>query len=178
MEKEAFFEKLHQNPRPVVVDIWAPWCMPCRAIAPSLESLGGQFDGRVDYWKVNADESLDLVQSLGVRSIPTVIAFRGGQEVARRIGAQPKIALGELFEAALTGAVQFEPGLAPLQRMLRLIAGVGLLILGWQAGPSIILLAVSGVVLFSAVYDRCPVWRALSPRLARLFHRPQATQVK
>ncbi|HEX6304086.1 MAG TPA: thioredoxin domain-containing protein [Anaerolineales bacterium] len=69
----TFFEELNANPMPVVVDVWAPWCMPCRAIEASLQKLGEQYAGRVEVWKVNADESPALVQSLDVRSIPTVI---------------------------------------------------------------------------------------------------------
>jgi len=171
MDKQQFLEKVYQNPRPVVVDIWAPWCMPCRSMAPLIEKLGNDYAGRVDVCKLNADEHPDLVRSLGVRSIPTLIVYRGVEELARRTGAQPQAALAELFQAALEGEAPPLRGLATADRILRLFAGSALLLLGWAAGPSWLLLGVAAVVLFSAVYDRCPVWQALSPRLSRLLDR-------
>jgi thioredoxin 1 len=171
MEKDQFFEKLRKNPLPVVVDIWAPWCMPCRAIAPQLEKLGQEYAGQVDVWKVNADENASLVQSLGVRSIPTLIVYRGDSELARRTGVQPQAALRELFQSALDGVAPATRGLAASDRLLRLFAGTVVLLLGLYTGPSWLLLGVAGVVLFSAVYDRCPIWQAISPRLARYLDR-------
>ncbi len=168
MDREQFTNKLSQNPRPVVVDFWAPWCMPCRAIEPVIKQLEQKYSGQVDVWKVNADESASLLQSLGVRGIPTVIAFRNGQEISRSIGARSPAALENLFTAALGGDTPPARGIAPTSRMLRLIASAALLVLGLSTGPSWLLIGVAGLVFFSAVYDRCPIWQALSPRLARL----------
>jgi thioredoxin 1 len=176
MDKNQFYEQLSQNSRPVVVDVWAPWCMPCRAIAPVLDRLGKTYSGQVDVWKVNADESPELVKALGINGIPTLIVFKGEQEVMRHIGAAPQAVLDGLFQAALSGSAPPRQGLGRADRLLRLAAGVSLLVVGWFSGPSLILLAVSGFVLFSAVYDRCPIWRAVAPRLAQLLHLPGSSQ--
>lgn len=169
MDRAEFFERLRGSPRPVVVDLWAPWCLPCRAIAPALERLGAAYAGRVDVWKVNADEHPELARELGVLGIPTLLVYQGDREVARRTGAQPQVALAALFESALGGQAPAQRGLLLRDRLLRLAAAAGLFALGWQAGPAPVLYLAGGVVLFSAVYDRCPLWQALAPRLKKLF---------
>jgi thioredoxin len=128
MSLEEFFEKLRSSPIPVVVDFWAPWCGPCRALKPTIERLSQEYSGQVEVWKVNADEDPDLLRSLRIYSIPTLIAFHAGQEIGRRIGVISARELHTLFEAALSGnrPVRVEP--APVNRILRL--GVGLALVG------------------------------------------------
>jgi thioredoxin 1 len=75
---------------PAMVDFWAPWCGPCRMIAPFVEELAKEYAGRVIVAKLNTDEHQEWAGRLGIRGIPTVIFFRGGVEVERIIGAQPK----------------------------------------------------------------------------------------
>ena len=75
---------------PVVVDFWAPWCAPCRALAPILEKLEREYGGRFRLAKVNLDDNPDIAAAIGVRSIPDVVAFRDGKAVARFLGAQPE----------------------------------------------------------------------------------------
>ena len=75
---------------PVVVDFWAEWCGPCKMIAPALEELSKEFDGKVKIVKLNIDENQQTAIRYGVRSIPTLIAFRGGREIARQSGAMSK----------------------------------------------------------------------------------------
>src|SRR5512139_2039650 len=101
MNENDFFARVKQNPRPVVVDFWAPWCGPCRAIEPVVKKLGADYAGRVDVWKVNADEQPDVLRSLRIFGIPTLVAFNQGQEVARRTGVASPGTLSTLFEAAL-----------------------------------------------------------------------------
>ncbi len=171
MSDQLFLERLKRNERPVIVDIWAPWCMPCRAIEPEVARLSSSHKDVVDVWKVNADQQPDVVRALGVFGIPTLIAFKEGQEVARQTGADPA-AVARLFQAAQTGRAPVRRGPAPLDRLLRVLAGLGLIVLGWQSGLALVLVALGGVLLFSAVYDRCPIWKMVTTRLSAAFRRP------
>lgn len=171
MSDVALAERLASHPRPVVVDVWAPWCAPCRKMAPIVERLAAEYSGRVDLWKVNADEQPDEVRRMGVLGIPTMVVFHGARQVTRRIGVGSEADMRALFEAALSGEPPVRRALAPADRLLRLAAGGAILALALTTGPSLILLAAGGLVLFSAVADRCPVWQAIRPRLAALIGR-------
>ncbi len=158
-------DRLATHPRPVIVDVWAPWCAPCRRMTPIVERLAGEYEGRVDVWKVNADEQPEQARRLHVLGIPTMIAFRSGQEAVRKVGAGSEADLRALFETALSGQAPARRGLPLSDRVLRLAAGTAFVLLGLSSEPSLLLLAVGGVVLFTAIADRCPVWQAVRPRL-------------
>ena len=81
-----------------LVDFWAPWCGPCRQVAPVIEELAGEMEGTVRFVKVNVDESQEIAQRYGVRSIPTLGFFRGGEPVGSIVGAHPKAALVQVIE--------------------------------------------------------------------------------
>ena len=165
MTEVSFADRLKQTEPPVLVEIWAPWCLPCRRMAPDLERLEQEYAGQVEVWKVNADEESDLVQELNVFGIPTLILYHQGEELLRRTGAQSRPALETLFSAAHAGGANAELGLSNSDRVIRLMAGVGLLMVALLSGPSWILTLAGSLILFSAVYDRCPIWRLVSTRL-------------
>ncbi len=96
-----FEEEVLQSELPVMVDFWAPWCGPCRKVAPVVEELAQEYAGRVLVAKLNTDEHQDWARHLGIRGIPTLIFFKRGQEVDRVIGAVPKATLKDRLEALL-----------------------------------------------------------------------------
>jgi thioredoxin len=174
MTEKSFVERLRSNTHPVVVDFWAPWCAPCRAIGPVVEKLGKEYTGRVDLWKVNADEKPDLLRSLHIYGIPTLIAFHDGQEVSRRTGAASATVLSSLFDSALTGEKPKQMGPELTDRFIRLGAGlalVGLAILGGISVAGLLLAGLGAGIMFTAVYDRCPIYRVVSMRLKELLGR-------
>jgi len=89
---------------PVLVDFWAEWCGPCKMIAPAIEELATDFDGKAKVVKVNVDEQPNLAGKYQVRSIPTLLFFNGGQVAEQMIGAAPKDALAEKLNALITVA--------------------------------------------------------------------------
>ena len=102
-----FAQRVLQSALPVAVDFWAPWCPPCRAIAPILKELASEYADTLVIAKLNIDEHQHYCRQLGIRGAPTLIIFRQGVEVDRLVGAMPKAHYRARFDAALqvTGAV-------------------------------------------------------------------------
>jgi thioredoxin 2 len=89
---------------PVVLDLWAPWCGPCRTVSPILEQLAGEFAGRCKVVKVNVDQSPGVSGRFGVQGIPTLVLLRDGREVGRQVGAAPASRLRDWIRGTLDGA--------------------------------------------------------------------------
>jgi thioredoxin len=166
---KEFNNKVSTHQQPIVVDLWAPWCTPCKAMAPSVTQISQKYKGKVDVLKINVDESPEVMKELGVMSIPTMIAFAKGSEVMRRTGMQTIGMLDFFFNAAYNEKKPDIMPPAPLARIVRTILGLGVLVLGWFFDRSILIMFLGGSLLFSAFYDRCPIFRAIFPKIKRLF---------
>ena len=89
---------------PVVLDFWAEWCPPCRALAPTFEELAKRYEGRVRFLKLNVDENSQVPQRFGIKGIPTLVFFDGGREVERVVGASSKQALARILDKYVKAA--------------------------------------------------------------------------
>ena len=97
----AFETEVVQSPTPVLVDFWAPWCGPCKLIGPIVEELAGQYAGKVKVVKVNVDNNQDLAARFGIRGIPTVMIFKGGEVASSFVGLRSKEDLAQALDAVL-----------------------------------------------------------------------------
>ena len=97
----ANFKSTVESGTPVLVDFWAPWCGPCRVIAPILEEVAKEFEGKARVGKVNVDDSPDIASQFGVRGIPTLILFKNGQIQGQMVGVNPKSNIVSLVQKNL-----------------------------------------------------------------------------
>lgn len=100
VDKSNFQSDVLQASEPVVVDFWAEWCGPCKMIGPSLEEISNDLQGKVKIAKLNIDENPELAAQFGVRSIPTLMMFKGGQVADMKVGALPKTALSHWINSS------------------------------------------------------------------------------
>jgi thioredoxin 1 len=101
LSTDSFNTTIKNTNVPVLVDFWAPWCGPCKAIAPILEELATELDGKVKITKVNVDENDAVAAQYGIRAIPTMLLFKGGQVVEQFVGMMPKASLKDKLVAKL-----------------------------------------------------------------------------
>lgn len=165
MDESEFNMKVLKAEKPVVIDFWAPWCMPCKITKPLLERLAKTYAGRVDFIAINADDSPELVKKLGIMGIPSVLTFQGGVETSRHTGAQGESYYASMFESLATGKL-IEQSQPMFDRLLKLGAGALFFVVGISTN-SWLLVGVGLLISFLGVYDRCPIWKTVTGFLAR-----------
>jgi thioredoxin 1 len=97
----SFEDVVLQSDKPVLVDFWATWCKPCLMVAPILDELAEEYDGKVTFTKIDLDQNQKIAANYGIMSIPALIIFKGGEPVANVVGARPKAELKKLVESVL-----------------------------------------------------------------------------
>jgi thioredoxin 1 len=102
---ETFDREVLASDRPVLVDFWAPWCGPCRMVAPSVEQLAEEYDGRAKIAKINVDDHPEIAGRFGVHGIPALLFFQGGKLAGEVVGAVPKKVLAEKLDTLLVPVV-------------------------------------------------------------------------
>lgn len=95
------FENLKNGDKPLVVDFWATWCGPCRMISPIISKLAEKYDGKIVVGKCDVEENDELAEEFGIRNIPTILFFKGGQIANKVVGAQSEAKLDEVFQSLL-----------------------------------------------------------------------------
>jgi thioredoxin len=96
-----FDEKVLKSDVPVLVDFWAEWCGPCKAIGPSVEQLAAEYAGKARVFKLDVDQDPNIASNYGVMSIPALLVFKGGKVVDQMVGAAPKATIAQLIDRAL-----------------------------------------------------------------------------
>jgi thioredoxin 1 len=160
MDKIEFQQKISTSEKPIVVDFWATWCGPCMMTKPILDKLGKEYAEKVEFLPINADDSREILEQFRVFGIPTVITIRNGKEVGRVTGAQNEAGYRMMFEALAEGKEVKVP-LTTFDRMLRLGAG-GLFVMVGISTSNWLVAGIGGILAFMGIYDRCPIWQAVT----------------
>jgi len=102
VNSSIFKKEVLESTLPVLVDLWAPWCMPCRIISPIVEELGSDNQGKLKTCRLNTDENQNIAAQCGIQGIPTLLFFKDGQEVDRLVGVTPKPLIQKKIDALLS----------------------------------------------------------------------------
>jgi thioredoxin 1 len=169
MDNTAFRQEIKQKKIPIVVEFWAPWCGPCKSMAPNLEKVSHEFEGQVELWKINADENPDILRAMGVMSIPTMIGFSNNEELFRITGALNPEQITQVFSAA-QAQQKMKSGLSDKARLYRMVTGLAVMVLGGLSEYTLVVL-VGLAISFTAVADRFPMYQDLVSRLGKFLQK-------
>lgn len=159
--KSAQFHAIINKEKSVVFEFWAPWCVPCRQMTPALLKVEQEYLGRVTLVRINADESPGILSELKVFSIPTMLAYRDGKRISRKTGMMDQTSISRFFNQSLMDTPAIDRTLQLSDRIIRMTAAVGIFVIATLAGFHPLLLVIAGLIFFSAVYDRCPILKAI-----------------
>ncbi len=109
LTSENWKKEVMEADGPVLVDFWAAWCAPCRMVAPAVEQVAETYAGKAKVGKLNVDEHPEIAGTFGIRSIPTLLVFKGGQVVEHKVGALPKDLIAEMVEKQVTAGAGTSP---------------------------------------------------------------------
>jgi len=164
MNKQDIFQRSMQSGKPIVIEFWATWCVPCRTMTPALEKTAHQFEESVELMRVNADEHPQALKDFGILGIPSIVVVSAGREITRHTGALNLSQLQVLFDAATNHQEILIPP-SNGQRVLRIGAGLAIALIGNLWGPALPLYLIGAALIFSGLYDRCPIYKMLYPMI-------------
>lgn len=174
MNQKTYLEKISAQTRPLVVEFWAAWCAPCNAMAPALAATANNYQGKVDLLKIDVDKNPDIGSAIKIMAVPTLVGYASGKVVFRKTGFQSPANIDKLFDDLAEGRKNQKLVATPFNRIIRLVAGTALIFLGAYNKLSILLIIAGGILAFSAVYDRCPIYRAVSSWIKSTFSKKPA----
>ncbi len=161
MKKTELEKILNSSEKAVVIEFWAPWCGPCRAMEPSLEKVSGEFFESVELVRINVDDDVEIARDLKIHAIPTMVAYKEGKELFRKTGSQHLESLRSIFLSASNGIVDVKSSVSPTSRLIRLISGLGLIAIGLGNGINWLYVLLGALIAFWGVYDRCPIYNSI-----------------
>jgi thioredoxin 1 len=167
MNLTQFQQTVSSSDKPLIVDVWASWCIPCKLTKPILEKLAREYKDRVAFLPINADESRELLEKFQISGIPTVLTLRDGKVVGRVTGARSESQYRAMF-AALAKGDEVKVPMSEFERVLRLGAGALFVMIGISTS-NWLALGVGGLIAFLGIYDRCPVWAAIMGMLQQKY---------